>query len=332
MVNDSALGFLFPGQGAQYQGMALDLMESPRVQQLFARASEIQGLDMAELIAHSDAEALMPSDISQPAITLANLAAAAYLEDLDIRPRICAGFSLGEYAAMVCAGILEAADCLSLVKARGRVMQEAAEQIARGASSRSRPGMSAVIGLTPELVEELLIQWRRDGLIELYGANFNSPKQVVVSGTAAALEIAAQRFLEAGAKRIVPLKVAGPFHSPFMADAAAAFALVLDSVEFRDPRIPCYSNVTGALIRSGAEAKALAVRHITEPVRWTAEEKALAERGDLDGVAEVGPGQVLQGLWRDAKHPIPIFPAGTVADIQNLQDSLAKEALYAVGT
>jgi [acyl-carrier-protein] S-malonyltransferase len=331
--------------------MALDLLEAPRVKELFALASEVMGRDMAALIRDADGETLKRSDLAQPAITLANLAAAAWLEDRGIRPRLCAGFSLGEYAALVCAAVITAEDCFRLVKARGQAMQDAADRIAaEGRDGKTPgmaklpgmaeppgvaklpgmaeppgvaklpgmakpPGMAAVIGLAPEQVEALLEEWKIEGL---YGANFNSPKQVVVSGTADALERAGEKFKAAGARRVLPLAVAGPFHSPLMAGAAAAFAPVLEGTAFRDPAIPCYSNVSGALLGSGAEAKALALRQITEPVRWTAEEAAIAARGDLDMVLETGPGKVLQGLWKDSGSPLPCCGAGTREEIESL--------------
>jgi [acyl-carrier-protein] S-malonyltransferase len=323
MVN-SDTAFLFPGQGAQCPGMGLDFLESAKVKDLFALASDIMGQDMAALIRDADGETLKRSDISQPAITLANLAAAAWLADRGLVPRLCAGFSLGEYAALVCSGVISAEDCFRLVKARGRAMQDSVDRIRgeavgadadKAAEDGKAPGMAAVIGLSPEQVESFIAEWKIEGL---YGANFNSPKQVVVSGTAAALESAKEKFKEAGAKRVLPLPVAGPFHSPLIAGAARAFAPVLEGTVFKDPVIPCYSNVSGALVGSGAEAKALALRQITEPVRWTAEEAAITGRGDIQAVLETGPGKVLQGLWKDSGSAIPCYGAGKREDIEAL--------------
>jgi [acyl-carrier-protein] S-malonyltransferase len=272
---------------------------------------------MEALIRDGSAETLRQSDIAQPAITLANLAAAAFLEEAGIAPRACAGFSLGEYAALVCAGVLSAGDCFRLVTARGRAMQDAADRIAQSSGGR-RPGMAAVMGLPAGQVEALIAQWTAEGLEGLYGANYNAPKQVAVSGTAEALDAAQRRFKEAGARRVVPLQVAGPFHSPLMAAAAAAFAPELEKTAFQDPALPCYSNVSGAMLGSGAEAKALALRQLCEPVRWIGEEAALAARGGLEAVLEVGPGKVLLGLWRDTGSAIPCYPAGAKEDIQKL--------------
>ncbi|MDR2629344.1 MAG: ACP S-malonyltransferase [Spirochaetaceae bacterium] len=314
--------FLFPGQGAQYQGMALDILEAggAAVKELFALASEVMGRDMGTLIKEADEETLKRSDLSQPAITLANLAAAVYLGEQGILPGAAAGFSLGEYAALVTAGALDAETCFRLVKERGKAMQDATDRLSRGGSAggpAEPPGMAAIIGLDPEKVEALIAQWKAGGLSDLYGANFNSRSQVVVSGTAAALAEAETRFKEAGARRVVRLQVAGPFHSPLMSQAVEAFGPVLAATEFKNPSIPLFSNVSGSRISSGAEAKALALRQITCPVRWTTEEGAIAAL-DIDAVLETGPGKVLQGLWKDVETGIPCFAAGTAADIETL--------------
>jgi [acyl-carrier-protein] S-malonyltransferase len=306
------IAYLFPGQGAQYQGMALDFLSSEAVQSLFNTASEFFGKNAAELL-QSDADTLKRTDVSQPAITLSNLAAAAYLSEKGYIPAACAGFSLGEYAALVCSGVLEAAACLRLVKARGEAMQLVSDRL-RAQSGDAAPGMAAVIGIAPLQVEELVAKWSVSGL---YVANINSPKQTVVSGTSAALAEAEIRFKEAGAKRVLRLQVAGPFHSPLMADSAEVFRPALDAETFRDPVIPIYSNVNGKLVSSGEEAKKLALLQITSPVRWVDEEAALMAAG-VDACLEVGPGKVLQGLWRDSGSVIPCFAAGTVEDIEKI--------------
>ena len=312
--------YLFPGQGAQYTGMALDFLSSGNtaVKSLFDTASEIMGKDMKTLL-ESDAETLKRTDFSQPAIALANLAAAAYLEEQGYSPAACAGFSLGEYPALVCCGVISAADCFRLVKARGKAMQESADRLreAAGGDASAAPGMAAVVGLAPEQVEALIEQWSKSGLKDLYPANINSPKQLVVSGTDAALKEAELRFKEAGAKRVIRLQVAAPFHSPLVADSIEAFGPVLESVAFNDPSVPLYSNVTGKQISSGAEAKKLAIEQITSPVRWVDEEASIAALA-VDACLEVGPGKVLAGLWKDFGGNIPVFAAGTIEDISKI--------------
>jgi len=305
--------FLFPGQGAQYPGMGLDILDvSEGAKKVFEAASDILEKDMITIIRDSDAEALKRTDISQTAISAASLAAAAFLRERDILPFACAGFSLGEYPALNQAGVISIEDCFRLTNERGKAMQSAAESIRQ--RSEEPPCMAAVTGLSCEQVEVLIAEWK---LTDLFAANINSPKQTVVSGSAAALAEAENRFKEAGAKRFIRLQVAGPFHSPFMKEAADVFSPVLAKTVFNDPKVPLFSNVTGKQIFSGEEAKKLALLHITSPVRWVEEEAAVAELG-VEACFEVGPGKVLQGLWKDSGSVIPVYPAGTAKDIQDL--------------
>lgn len=313
MINKAI--FLFPGQGAQYPNMGLDLLDlSAEAKKVFETASRVLGLDMVKLIHNSDAETLKRTYFSQIAISAASLAAAAFLKEKGIAPMACAGFSLGEYPALCCADVISLEDCFRLTDARGKAMQETIDRIKNGTSA---PGMAAVIGLAPEQAEALIAEWKNAGLEGLYAANINSPKQVVVSGASAALEEAEKRFKEAGAKRVIRLQVAGPFHSPFMKEAADAFAPTLDKIQFNDPAIPVFSNVTGKQIHSGAEAKALALRQIAESVRWTDEEASLCAL-KAEVLLEVGPGKVLQGLWKDTGSEVPCFAAGTAEEINKL--------------
>jgi [acyl-carrier-protein] S-malonyltransferase len=319
--------FLFPGQGAQYQGMALDFFKaSGEVRALFALASDIMGRDMEELLGTADDETLKRTDISQPAITLANLAAAAFLKERGLSPAGCAGFSLGEYAALVISAVISPEDCFRLVQERGRLMQESVDRIKAESARKTpgaetpdtaEPGMAAVVGLSPDQVEALIAEWAAQGFTGLYGANFNSPRQVVVSGTAEALAAARDRFKEAGARRVLRLPVAGPFHCPLLADAAEKFAPFLEKVSFKDPVLPLYSNVSGRPVRTGAEARELALKQITSPVRWIQEEEAIAASG-IGMAVEAGPGKVLQGLWKEAGSALPCYAAGTAEAVEEL--------------
>ncbi|MCL2381623.1 MAG: ACP S-malonyltransferase [Treponema sp.] len=314
--------FLFPGQGAQYPGMALDFLSSGNaaVALLFDKGSDICGKDMKALL-QSDAEVLKRTDVSQPVITLTNLAAAAYLAEKGIVPAGCAGFSLGEYAALAVAGVISTEDCFLLVSQRGKAMQAAVDEMeARGkaADGKNIPGMAAVMGLEPEKVEALIAEWKAAGsaaIQEIYAANINSPKQTVVGGTAEALTEAEALFTAAGARRYMRLQVNCPFHTPLLAGAAAQFQPFLDSVQFKDPQVPVFSNVSGKRVSSGEEAKKMALAQITNPVRWFEECLSIAALGGIDCLLETGPGKVLQGLWKDSGSEIPCYAAGTVADI-----------------
>ena len=315
--------FLFPGQGAQTAGMAVDLYEKyDAVKKLFSVADDVLKTDSLALLRDSTAEALKQTEIAQLAIALAELAVRAALTEHGVHPVAVAGHSLGEYPALAAAGVLDEADTLRLVAARGRAFAEAVRTGAEG-------GMAAVLGLSPETVENLVTEWTAAGTLQgLYAANFNSARQTVVSGTHDALEAAEPRFKEAGAKRFIPLAVSGPFHSPLMEAAAAQFSGTLSAVTFHDAKIPFFSNVTGKEVRSGAELKTLALQQITAPVRWTAIEERLAAlagnaAADSTGNAansavtllETGPGRTLSGLWKDTGSVIPCYPAGTAADI-----------------
>ena len=317
--------FLFPGQGAQYPGMALDFLSSgsAAVKSLFDSASEICGKDMKALL-ESEVDVLKRTDVSQPIITLTNLAAAAYLAEKGINPAGCAGFSLGEYAALAVAGVITKEDCFLLINQRGKAMQAAVDELAaRGnaADGKNTPGMAAVMGLEPEKVEALIAEWKAGGnaaLKELYAANINSLKQTVVGGTAEALTEAEALFTAAGAKRYIRLQVNGPFHTPLLATAADRFKPFLDKVQFNDPKIPVFSNVSGKQVSSGEEAKKMALAQITSPVRWVDESAAIAALGGIDSLLEVGPGKVLQGLWKDSGNTLPCHAAGTMADVDKL--------------
>ncbi|MCL2478601.1 MAG: ACP S-malonyltransferase [Treponema sp.] len=292
--------------------MAIDLLDAGKeVKSLFDLASQITGKDMKDVLANSDPETLRRTDVNQPCITLANLAAAQYLAEKGIKPAGCAGFSLGEYAALAAAGILSMEDCFFLVNKRGKAMQDAIDGIKAGSSE---PGMAAVMGLTPDKVESLIAEW---GLADLYAANINSVKQVAVSGSAAALADAEKRFMAAGARRVVKLAVAGPFHSPFMKEAAAAYKPILEKIKFNDPVIPVFSNVTGKQIKTGEEAKMLAIWQVERAVRWTDEEMSLAGL-QPDLLIETGPGKVLQGLWKDTGSSVPCMGGGTAAEIDSV--------------
>jgi [acyl-carrier-protein] S-malonyltransferase len=275
--------FLFPGQGAQYPGMGLDLFDA------------------------ADAETLKRGDITQIVITLVNLSAAAVLKAGGVLPGVCAGHSLGEYAALAASGIITAEDCLLLTARRGELMHRAAEN----------GGMAAVIGLSSVEVEKAVGEWTDGGLRDLYVANLNSPLQTVVSGSDAALAEAERRFSKAGARRFVRLAVSGPFHSPLMAGAAEKFADVLDGVKFSDPVVPFFSNIKGGQVTSGGEAKELALRQICGTVRWLDEERAIAAAYPVAAV-EAGPGRTLTGLWKDSGASAPCLPAGTAAAIADI--------------
>ena len=298
--------FLFPGQGSQFQGMMMDLYESSSLaKKTIDKFSEISGEDIVALLRDTDISVLSRTDKSQLAITAGSLAVVAALKEKGIEPDAVAGFSLGEFSALCVSGILSFEDTVKLVKVRGEIMQKVCDEIAACAGEGEKPGMAAVLGLSPDVVQSTLDFYgdvKKEDAV--FPTNLNSPKQTVVSGTAKGLSLAEKLCKEAGAKRVVVLKVAGPFHSPLMEKAATQFASELEKVAFNEPKIKCFSNVTGKAVVSGGEAKANAVEHIVKAVRWTEEEAAIAEYAasfaDDWRLLEVGPGKTLCGLWRDS--------------------------------
>lgn len=312
--------FLFPGQGAQAPGMVKDVAESfSSAKKVIDDVSSIVNLDMAKLLWESDVAELSRSDNSQIAITAASLALMAALKDKNIEPSAAMGFSLGEFPALYAAGVLSFEDVVKVVRQRGLIMQKVCEEIAAKNEGHA-PGMTAVLGLPPEKVKEIA-----SGIKDAYAANMNSVKQTVVSGTFDALAAVEKAASEAGARRAVRLKVAGPFHSPLMQDAAVEFEKAIADVNFNDPKIKLFSNVTGKECVSGEEAKKSAVLHLTNPVLWTDEEDCLASVMKADGfdkwaALEVGPGKVLSGLWgnTDYNASIAVLPVNTTESVNNL--------------
>lgn len=312
--------FLFPGQGAQAPGMAKDIAEnSVAAKKVIDEISTIIGLDMAKLLWESTPEELARSDNSQIAILAASLATMAALKEKGIEPSSVMGFSLGEFPALYAAGVLSFEDVVKIVRQRGIIMQKICEEIAAKSEGHA-PGMAAVLGLSPEQVKSVV-----DSIPDSYAANMNSEKQTVVSGTFEALDKLGIAAKEAGARRVVRLNVAGPFHSPLMQAAADDFEKFLADFEFNNPKINLFSNVTGGKVIDGDQAKKAAVFHLTHSVLWTDEESCLASVLKEDGIEnsailEVGPGKVLTGLWSQTAvgADIAVIPVNTAESINSL--------------
>jgi [acyl-carrier-protein] S-malonyltransferase len=282
--------------------MAKDFHETSKaVRDLFQLASESAKMDLKKLLFDSDEETLKQTQNTQIAIALAGSAAALSAREHGITPSGCAGFSVGEWPALAEAGVISHADMFRLVAERGRLMDEAGKR--SGGST-----MSAVLFLSPEAIEKAIAD---AGLTQVWVANYNSPVQCVISGTEADVAVAEEKLKAAGAKRVIRLKVSGAFHSPIMSPARDAFAELVAGVSFHDPKFSVYSNVTGAKLESGAQAKAFAVSQIVSPVRWISEESAIAADG-FDRCVETGPGAVLAGLWKASGSTIPCVSGGTV--------------------
>jgi len=289
----STTGLLFPGQGAQKPGMGRDLVEAyPAARRAFEQANRALGFELDRVCFDGAPEELARSDIAQPAILTASIAALRAVEEELGQPlaaAAAAGLSLGEYTALVAAGSLEFPDAVRLVHRRGLFMQQACE---------ANPGvMYSVLGLSDEQVEAACAEARQRTGGKVWPANYNCPGQLVISGEEEAARAAAELCSQAGARRAVRLKVAGAFHTPLMAPAAERLGEELERVQFRPPAFPVISNVTARPASGPEEIARLLLEQVTSPVRWTASMRRLLE-GGVRQFLEIGPGQVLRGLLR----------------------------------
>ncbi len=283
-------GYLFPGQGAQAVGMGKDIYDAyDYVRDTYGKASEVLGYDIAALCFEGPIEKLTETKFSQPAILVTSAAALEVLRRSGKLPeaRATAGLSLGEYTALVFAGSLTFEQAVFLVDKRGRFMQEACDN--------SNGSMVSVIGLPPEKVEEIVSQAAQKGVV--CAGNYNSPLQVVVSGDRPALEEVSNLANEAGAKRVIPLNVAGAFHSALMSPAAEKLAPFVEEADVVKPEVRFVSNVTGSFAESPEEIKQNLIRQVDNPVRWSQSMQLLVSEGIRDFL-EIGPGRVIAGLMR----------------------------------
>ena len=277
--------YIFPGQGAQFSGMGLDLYEnSPTAQQLFEKANSILGFSITDIMFEGSAEDLKQTKVTQPAIFLHSVILAKTLGET-FKPDMVAGHSLGEFSALVAAGALTFEDGLSLVSQRAQAMQKACE---------IKPStMAAVLGLEDDVVEKICED--TEGVV--VAANYNCPGQLVISGEVEAINRACEAMKEAGARRALVLPVGGAFHSPMMEPAREELAAAIENTTFSKPNCPIYQNVTASAITDEDEIKANLISQLTAPVRWTQSVQQMIEDG-AKHFTEVGPGKVLQGLVR----------------------------------
>jgi len=280
---NSMKAYVFPGQGAQFVGMVKDLYDSNETAKaMFEKANEILGFRITDLMFAGTDEEMRQTRVTQPAIFLHSVILAKTLGD-SFAPDMTAGHSLGEFSALVAAGALSFDNGLKLVYARAMAMQAACE---------AEPStMAAILGLDDQKVEEVLA-----GISEIVvPANYNSPGQLVISGSVKGIDVACEQLKAAGAKRALPLKVGGAFHSPLMEPARLELAAAINSTQFSKPVCPVYQNVTGKPYTDAAAIKENLIAQLTAPVRWTQSVQNMVANGATH-FTEVGPGTVLQGL------------------------------------
>lgn len=292
--------FLFPGQGAQAVGMGRQLAEQlPAARALYDRAAEVLGYDLATICFEDPEDELDSTVCSQPALFVTSLAALELLRskspEVVEQCQAAAGLSLGEYTALVFAGVLEFEAGLKIVQRRGEAMQAAADA--------TPSGMVSILGLERTQVEQICEQTRRPGEV-LQSANFLCPGNIAVSGSAAACERVAEAAVAAGAMKAVPLAVAGAFHTPIMDSAVDRLAAALADVPLAKPRIPVISNVDAQAHDDPEEIRRLLVRQVVSPVLWEDSLRRLLAEG-FDSFYEVGPGRVLKGLLRRVDRKVP---------------------------
>ena len=277
--------YIFPGQGAQFTGMGLDLYEkSPLAQQYFEKANDILGFSITDIMFEGTAEQLKETKVTQPAIFLHSVILAKVLGN-SFQPEMVAGHSLGELSALVANGVLSFEDGLKLVSKRALAMQKACE-IAPST-------MAAVLGLADDIVEETCAAI--DGVV--VAANYNCPGQLVISGEIEAVEKACEVLKEKGARRALLLPVGGAFHSPMMEPAREELAAAIEATTFRQPTCAVYQNVVAKAVTNPEEIKENLIAQLTAPVKWTQCVQAMIADGGIEFI-EVGPGKVLQGLMR----------------------------------
>ncbi len=295
--------FIFPGQGAQYPGMGKDFYENEAVsREVFDKAGLITGLDLTR-ICFEENEKLNITEYTQIAMLATEIAILKVLEERGIRADVTAGLSLGEYGAVVAAGVMRAEDAFAIVRRRGIYMQEA---VPEGGA------MSAVLGMESTVVEEVCS--RTPGLVTV--ANYNCPGQIVITGEKDAVDRAGETLKERGAKRIIPLNVSGPFHSQMLISAGERLLKDLERVRIQDPEIPYVANLTADYVNAKEEVRNLLKQQISSPVKW----QQSVERMIGDGVTafvEIGPGKTLSGFVKKIDRKM------TVINVDHYEDLLA---------
>lgn len=301
----SRTAFIFPGQGAQVCGMGQDFYENTKTgKEVFDRASEFLGFSMPELCFEKN-DRLDITEYTQAAMVTTSIAMTKVIEEAGFCPDVTAGLSLGEYCALAAAGVMTADDAILTVRRRGILMQEA---VPAGIG-----GMSAVLGMNAEQINEVV-----DQIADVQVANYNCPGQIVISGRKEAVEEASLKLKEAGAKRVLPLNVSGPFHSYLLEDAGKKLGTFLQNVKIADPVIPYVANVTAQYVRSAGEVKPLLEKQVSSSVRWQQSVETMLADG-VDRFVEIGPGKTLSGFVKKINRDVTILNIEKLEDLEKLK-------------
>lgn len=303
--------FVFPGQGSQYVGMFSDFLNRKEFAVYFDIVRELLGDEFIRKVQNGPEDVLKDTKISQPAIFIVSAILSDYVMENGIIPNYLAGHSLGEYSAFYAGKVFDFRTGLNLIKRRAEVMSDVAEKIAGG--------MWAVIGGELAEIEESLKELQKDGK-SLWAANYNAPSQIVLSGEKEAFEEWYSKMKDR-IKRVVPLSVSGPFHSPLMKEAEEIFSSYLQKIDFNDPKVPIVSSTSGDIVKDKEGAKAILVKQFTSSVKWVDTINKLISLGEKVFI-EIGPGKVLQGLIKKIDPNVKVFGIEKVTDFENIRGEL----------
>lgn len=302
------IGFIFPGQGSQKAGMGKEFYETYKsAKEVFDRASEILDLDMKQLCFEEN-DRLDKTEYTQCALVTTSLAIMSVLLEKGIHPDAASGLSLGEYCALVAAGVMNVEDAITTVRQRGILMEQ---EVPAGLG-----GMAAILALDAAKIEEVL-----ESIDGVQIANYNCPGQIVISGEKDAVNRACEQLKEAGAKRCVPLNVSGPFHSSMLLGAGEKLGHVLKDVEIKQPCIPYATNVTGGYVKDKGEIKELLMKQIYSSVRWQQDMETMIQDG-IDTFIEVGPGKTLSSFLKKINRNVVAYQIETPKDLEEVMEKL----------